>query len=47
MSCGGPNDITLAKKGTIAVKRLRGAMGTREQYLWIGTFTHNELFEDD
>mmetsp|Transcript_32348 Transcript_32348/g.65822 ORF Transcript_32348/g.65822 Transcript_32348/m.65822 type:complete len:303 (-) Transcript_32348:212-1120(-) len=43
----GPNDIMFAKEGVIAVKRLRGAMGTREQYHWIGTFTYNEFFEDE
>jgi len=43
----GPNNILFAKEGVIAVKRLRGAMGTREQYHWIGTFTFNEFFEDE
>ena len=43
----GPNNIMFAKEGVIAVKRLRGAMGTREQYHWIGTFTYNEFFEDE
>ena len=43
----GPNNIIFAKEGVIAVKRLRGAMGTREQYHWIGTFTYNEFFEDE
>lgn len=43
----GPNNIIFAKEGVLAVKRLRGAMGTREQYHWIGTFTYNEFFEDE
>jgi hypothetical protein len=43
----GPNNIIFAKEGVIAVKRLRGAMGTREQYHWIGTFTYNEFFEEE
>ena len=43
----GPNNIIFAKEGYIAVKRLRGAMGTREQYHWVGTFTYDEFFEDD
>ena len=43
----GPNDIIFAKEGVIAVKRLRGAMGTREQYHWIGTFSITDFFEDE
>jgi hypothetical protein len=43
----GPNDIIFAKEGVIAVKRLRGAMGTKEQYHWIGKFVFNDFFEDD
>lgn len=43
----GPNGIVFAKEGVVAVKRLRGAMGTREQYHWVGTFTYNDFFEDD
>jgi hypothetical protein len=43
----GPNNIIFAKEGVIAVKRLRGAMGTKEQYHWIGTFTYNEFFEEE
>mmetsp|Transcript_1128 Transcript_1128/g.2053 ORF Transcript_1128/g.2053 Transcript_1128/m.2053 type:complete len:251 (+) Transcript_1128:29-781(+) len=43
----GPNDIIFAKEGAIAVKRLRGTMGTREQYHWVGTFSFNEFFEDE
>ena len=43
----GPNDILFARDGVIAVKRLRGAMGTREQYHWIGTFTYTDFFEDE
>jgi len=43
----GPNNIMFAKEGYIAVKRLRGAMGTREQYHWVGTFTYDEFFEDE
>jgi len=42
----GPNDLLFAKKGYIAVKRFRGAMETREQYHWVGTFTYQEFFED-
>lgn len=42
----GPNDIIFAKEGVVAVKRLRGAMGTKEQYHWIGTFAFNDFFED-
>lgn len=43
----GPNDVTYAKEGVIAVKRLKGALGTREQYWWVGTFTINQFFEDE
>ena len=43
----GPNNIIFAKEGYIAVKRLRGVMGTREQYHWVGTFTYDEFFEDE
>ena len=43
----GPNNIIYAKEGIIAVKRLKGAMGTREQYWWIGTFTIKQFFEDE
>lgn len=43
----GPNDIIFAKEGVIAVKRLRGAMGTKEQYHWVGKFVFNDFFEDD
>lgn len=43
----GPNGITFAKEGVVAVKRLRGAMGTMEQYHWVGTFCFNDFFEDD
>ena len=42
----GPNDLLFSKKGYIAVKRFRGAMETREQYHWVGTFTYEEFFED-
>ena len=42
----GPNNVIYAKEGVIAVKRLKGAMGTREQYWWIGKFTFNQFFED-
>jgi len=42
----GPNDLLFSKNGVIAVKRLRGAMGTREQYHWVGTFSFQEFFED-
>ncbi|KAL9189073.1 hypothetical protein ACHAXT_011563, partial [Thalassiosira profunda] len=43
----GPNGVIYAKEGVIAVKRFRGAMGTREQYHWVGTFAINEFFEDE
>lgn len=43
----GPNDIIFAKEGVVAVKRLRGTMGTKEQYHWIGTFSFNQFFGDD
>ncbi|CAB9502199.1 expressed unknown protein [Seminavis robusta] len=43
----GPNDLLFAKEGVIAVKRMRGAMGTREQYHWVGTFAYDEFFEDE
>ena len=43
----GPNGITFAKEGVVAVKRLRGTMGTKEQYHWVGTFTLNDFFEDE
>ena len=42
----GPHNIIFAKEGYVAVKRLRGAMGTREQYHWVGTFTYDDFFED-
>jgi len=42
----GPNDLIFTKQGYIAVKRFRGAMETREQYHWVGTFTFSEFFED-
>lgn len=42
-----PNGIIFAKDGVLAVKRVRGAMGTREQYHWVGTFSFNKFFEDD
>jgi len=42
----GPKDLLFAKQGYIAVKRMRGAMETREQYHWVGTFTFSEFFED-
>jgi hypothetical protein len=43
----GPNEVLFHKDGTIAVKRFRGAMGTREQYWWVGTFQLKEFFEDE
>ena len=43
----GPNKIIFAKDGVVAVKRLGGTLGTKEQYHWIGTFTFNDFFEDD
>lgn len=42
----GPNGLTFAKDGVIAVKRFAGAMDTREQYHWIGTFSITEFFEE-
>jgi len=42
----GPNDLLFVKEGVIAVKRFRGAMETREQYHWVGTFSIQEFFED-
>ncbi len=42
----GPKGFLFAKQGYIAVKRMRGAMETREQYHWVGTFTFSEFFED-
>lgn len=43
----GPNNVIFAKEGVVAVKRVRGTMGTKEQYHWIGTFSFKEFFEDD
>ena len=43
----GPNNIIFSKEGFVAVKRLRGTLGTREQYHWVGTFSFNEFFEGD
>ncbi|KAL7554831.1 hypothetical protein ACHAWF_018480 [Thalassiosira exigua] len=43
----GPNDVVFAREGVLAVKRLRGALGTREQYHWVGTFEINRFFEDE
>jgi len=43
----GPRDIIFAKEGQIAVKRLRGVLGTREQYHWVGTFNFNQFFEEE
>ncbi len=43
----GPNNIIFAKEGFVAVKRFRGALGTREQYHWVGTFSYNEFFDDE
>ena len=42
----GPKDLLFPKKGYIAVKRFRGAIQTREQYHWVGTFNFQEFFED-
>ena len=42
----GPKDLLFAKEGVIAVKRFAGAMETREQYHWVGTFSFQEFFED-
>eukprot|EP00536_Pseudo-nitzschia_multiseries_P005065 jgi/Psemu1/285515/fgenesh1_pg.91_\ len=42
----GPKGLLFAKDGVIAVKRYRGAMETREQYHWVGTFSVVEFFED-
>mmetsp|Transcript_27744 Transcript_27744/g.52273 ORF Transcript_27744/g.52273 Transcript_27744/m.52273 type:complete len:291 (-) Transcript_27744:327-1199(-) len=43
----GPNDVTYAKEGVIAVKRMKGAIGTKEQYWYVGSFTINQFFEDE
>ena len=43
----GPNGLTFVKEGIIAVKRYRGALETREQYHWVGTFSIKEFFEDE
>ena len=43
----GPNGVTFAKDGIIAVKRFRGTLGTREQYHWVGTFKITEFFDDE
>jgi len=43
----GPNGVLFPKEGIIAVKRYLGALGTREQYHWVGTFTYQEFFEDE
>lgn len=43
----GPKDIIFAKEGVIAVKRLKGVGGTREQYHWVGTFGFKDFFEDE
>jgi len=42
----GPKGLFFVKNGVIAVKRHRGAMGTREQYHWVGTFSISEFFDD-
>lgn len=39
----GPSNIIFAKEGLIAVKRLRGVLGTREQYHFVGTFDFNRF----
>ena len=43
----GPKGLLFAKEGVISVKRFRGAMDTREQYHWVGTFAFKEFFEDE
>jgi len=43
----GPNDVIYAKEGVIAVKRLKGAMGTQEEYCWVGTFAIHKFFGDN
>jgi hypothetical protein len=43
----GPKGVVFVKEGVIAVKRFRGAMNTREQYHWVGTFAFQEFFEDE
>lgn len=43
----GPNGISFVKEGIVAVKRYKGAMGTREQYWWIGTFQISGFFDDE
>mmetsp|Transcript_29311 Transcript_29311/g.42535 ORF Transcript_29311/g.42535 Transcript_29311/m.42535 type:complete len:82 (+) Transcript_29311:238-483(+) len=42
----GPKGLCFVKNGVIAVKRHRGAMGTRGQYHWVGTFSISEFFDD-
>ena len=42
----GPNGITFAREGVVAVKRSRGPMGSRKQYHWVGTFRYNEFSGD-
>ena len=41
------NLLNIVLLGMVAVKRLRGVGGTKEQYHWVGTFTFNEFFVDD
>lgn len=43
----GPKNLLFVKDGIVAVKRFRGAMETREQYWWIGTFQFNEFFDEE
>ena len=43
----GPNDVIYAKEGVIAVKRLKGAMGTQEEYCSVGTFAIHKFFGDN
>ena len=43
----GPHGVAFAREGFVAVKRLRGTLGTSEQYHWVGSFTYNDFFEDE
>ena len=43
----GPNNLLFVKEGVVAVKRFRGAMDTKEQYWWVGTFQLNDFFDGE
>ena len=43
----GPNNLLFAKEGIVAVKRFRGAMDTKEQYWWVGTFQLTDFFDGE